>query len=254
MARHFFLCAAVPELSVEQKPAIDFDSFIFMLELSCTKGEWRLVRSLREFFDLMNLQATFFQRPLQPYGNVQPDDFEDHLRQRLSPNHIVIDYLDRYSSVKQRRERFSQLVASFFEEKKKERGFVGEYFAWLEEFFIVGAAVRAKRLGRDIAKELSDEDFSHPRVLESLAFRDAVSYDPPEAFAPVREIYERDFENPKQLEKNTTQFIFQHLEAIKELRPFTLDYLLAYMVQLILVEHLWPAKDEPFDFEKLLAS
>lgn len=254
MARHFFLCTAVPELSLEQKPAIDFESFIFMLELSCSKLEWRHVRSLREFFDLMNLQATLFNRPLQPYGAVSPDDFADNLRQHMGLNETIIDYLTHYPSDDQRKEHFSQLTTLFFEEKKRERGFVGDYFTWLEEFFIVGAAVRSKRLGRDIARELSDEDFSHPLVLESLAFRDAASYEPPEDFATVKEIYNRDFENPKELEKNTTQFIFQHLEAIKEKKPFTLDYLLAYMVQLILVEHLWPSKEEPFDFDKLLAS
>lgn len=252
MGRHFFLCSAVPDLSIEQKPTIAFDAFIFMLELSCSKSEWRHVISLRQFFDLMNLQATFFHRPLQPYGTVSPDDFEDHLRQHVGLNHTLIDYLIRYPHDDQRREHFSQLVAYFFEEKKGEKGFVGAYFTWLEEFFVVGATIRAKRLGRDIAKELGDEDFSNPRVLEGLAFRDATSYEPPKAFAKVKEIYDRDFDNPKELEKNTTQFIFQHLEAIKEKHPFSLDYLLAYMVQLILIEHLWPAKDELFDFDKLL--
>lgn len=254
MARHFFLCSAVPEISVQEKPGIDFDSFIHMLELSCSKREWKKVSALRQFFDLMNLQALFFSRPLNSYGSIAPDIFEEQLNQHLGFPLTVIDYVMRYQSTEDRRLHFSALVAAFFGEQTKHSGFVGEYFKWLEEFFIVGATLRSKRLGRDVAKELGDEDFSHPLVAEGLSFRDAANYDPPERFHSFKEIYERDFDNAKALETNTSNFIFQHLEEIKETRPFSLDFLLAYMVQLILVEHLWPKKEESFDFEKLLAS
>lgn len=254
MARHFFVCSALPDISIEQKPRIDFESFIHMVKFSCTHREWQAVCSVRSFFDLMNLQAVLYERPLQLYGNVSPREFQDPIRHSLELPPFIVDFLTHYSSRSEQKEHFPALVAQFFYEKRELSGFVGEFFSWLEEFFIVGGLVRSKRLGRDIAKELEDEDFSHPLVIEGLAYRNAANYDPPYRFAAVKEIYERDFTDPKALEKNTSNFIFQHLEAIKEDRAWTLDFLLAYMVQLILVEHLWPKEPEHFDLEALIAS
>ncbi|MCB1109804.1 MAG: DUF2764 family protein, partial [Chlamydiia bacterium] len=122
------------------------------------------------------------------------------------------------------------------EMEKKYRGFLQRYFRFEREWRVLIAGYRAKKLGVDAAVELQHEDFHDPLVAEVLAQKDTPFFEFPFEYQELGEKLKEVQGNPKGQYEVMANFRFNRIEEEVQDHPFSLDYLLGYLVQLMIVE------------------
>jgi uncharacterized protein DUF2764 len=111
------------------------------------------------------------------------------------------------------------------------------------EWRLVMIGLRAKELGRDVTKELQYEDFSDPIVAHILAQRDAPQYEPPPEYLELKELLLSCGSDPWQKLKVFAAWRFRKVEEMVDRPLFSIDWILAYMVRLLIIED-WNELDE----------
>lgn len=239
MANYYFLITALPTLSIGKKPEISFKELMDLLALNLTHRDARLVELLLRPIDLYNIRAIWLGFPLDDRGNFKAKDLEEALlvRDMLPP--YVIDYLERYESTSDRLRYFSSLYASLFrDEQPLLKGFLLKYYQFERELRLVLTALRAKKTGRDIVRELQFEDPYDPFVSDILAQKDAGDYSPPKEYEDLKTLFVENSSDPQKLNRAVLQYRFEKIEEMEENQDFTIDRVLSYIARLLIVESL----------------
>ena len=181
MTEYYFVAAALPPLTLGAKPEISFHELRDLFRMNLKEGDLKRFRALlRHLIDLQNIRALWMHLPFDARGNFSPKELEEAL---LVPDLLplyVQEYLERYESVADRLRYFSSLFASLFQDmRERTRGFLHSYYIFERELSLVLTALRAKRFGRDLVKELQFEDLDDPLVVSILAQKEAPDYTPP---------------------------------------------------------------------------
>ena len=77
-----------------------------------------------------------------------------------------------------------------------------------------------------------------------LAQKDAKTFEPPEKYEALKLIFDRYSDEPLELERALDEYRFNYIESLVEFTdPFSMDRILAYMSQLIILQK-WNALDK----------
>jgi len=247
MARYYFLTTMLPELSLDVPPRITFEELIPLYLQNLTAADFEQFQLLRRWIDIQNLQL-FWQgradygqaledQALDPRGIWLKKALEAHLLTGENLPESVVDYLAQYEEDPQRLAHIAELLTAYLDAEIRQcDGFLHDYLAFERAWRLVTVALRAKRLGRDLAKELGVADPEEPLVAWLLSFRDAPTIEAPPGYQELFDILERTAQDPMGMRRALTQYRMSWaVERIQD-QPFTLDYLLGYAVQLLLVE------------------
>jgi hypothetical protein len=98
--------------------------------------------------------------------------------------------------------------------------------------------LRAKKLGRDVVKELQFEDFSDPIVAHILAQKDAENYEPPIEYKELKEEIAACGDDPWLRYKVLAEYRFRKIDELVEKPLFSIDWILGYMAKLVIVEQM----------------
>ena len=97
--------------------------------------------------------------------------------------------------------------------------------------------MRAKKLKIDLSKEFQFEDPRDLFVAELLAQKDTSNFEFPAEFIEMDEALKGEGLDPKEQYKALAQFCFYHiLENIQD-HPFSIDYLLGYLAQFMIIDN-----------------
>ena len=242
MKEYFFLAALLPQLEIGHVPAIGMEELRELLRVNLSTEDLLQTKTLLRQIDVENFRALWAKEPLDPRGNLSASSLEQALLNRSwsdeeeFPDYLN-DYLDKYHTEADRISHFQYLLAAYFvDEVQKNSGFLSEYFAFQHEWQLVMVGFRAKKLGKDIAKELQFEDSGDPIVAQILAQKDAPTFEPPFEYKELRQLFEEHTSHPLDLHKALYTYQFDQIierwgEAI-----FSIERILNYMARLILVE------------------
>lgn len=234
---HYFLITAFPPISLGAKPDLSFKEVKEMLQLNLSAADWKKVRLLLRPLDLLNIRALWLGLPLDDRGNLKAKDLEEHLLVEAGLPSYVIDYLERYETTGDRLHNFSSLFASLYrEELPKLKGFLLKYYQLEREIRLILTALRAKQMGRDLAKELQFEDPTDPLVAELLAQKDAADIIPPHGFEDLKNLFMDHRSDPQTLHRAMLEYRLERIEEMEEVQDFGIDRVLAYLARLLLVE------------------
>lgn len=235
--KYYYLISSLPPLSLGVPPEISFQEFREDLELNLTpRDRERVVRLLRTV-DLRNLRALWLGMPLDERGNHSTKEFEEELLVRDELPLFLVEYLESYETTEDRLRYFSSLYASFYREIGAiERGFLKTYFSFERNLRLVLTALRAKKGGRNLIRELQFEDPTDPLVASIFASADALDYTPPKEFEDLKAIFVENSPEPDKLEKALLEFRFRTVEEMEEGSHFGIDQILGYLVRLMMVE------------------
>jgi hypothetical protein len=234
---YYFLAPSLPPLELGKKPELSSEELRSRLELNLSKEDFKKVVILRRFTDLNNIRSLLMEEPIDPRGNLGEKELDEALLIRNILPQYVFDFLDRYDTVSARLSHFSGLLVQYFrEEIEAASGFLKKYLIFERQWRLVLTALRAKALGRDIAKELQFEDPADTLVMQILAQKDAADYEPPEEYAEVKALWLACQRDPWQLHKAFVAWRFKKVEELVDHPLFSIDWILAYLVQLMLVE------------------
>ncbi|MBS0627837.1 MAG: DUF2764 family protein, partial [Verrucomicrobia bacterium] len=245
MGNYYYLAASLPPLEFPVLPdeirSISLRSF---LEMDLSKADREKVRSLYLFVDLSNIKPLFEEEELDPRGNLDEKALDEALlHQEFFPLY-VFDFLQKYETREDRLKNFPSLLAKFFrEEIKSQKGFIQKYFLFERELRLVLLAFRAKRLHRDVVKELQFEDLSDSLVLQIIAQKDAEQYEPPIEYKEVKELLAQCGQDPLEQNKVIAGYRFRKVREMAEENAFSIDFILSYLAQLMIIEH-WNELDK----------
>ncbi len=237
MRNYYFVVPSLPPLSLQDRPEITFQELIARLEASLDRRDLEQTKILRRFIDVCNIRALLMEEEIDPRGNLNKKELDEALLTRSILPDYVFDFLDQFEKIADKIRFFFGLICEFFnQEIPKQKGFLKRYFLFEREWRLVLLALRAKQLGRDVVKELQFEDLNDPFVAQILAQKDADAYEPPQEYAPLKELILAAYSDPWLEQKLFTEYRFKKIGELAEDHPFAIDQILAYMAQLMLVE------------------
>jgi hypothetical protein len=240
MSNYYYLATVLPKLTLGEKPEITFQEFITLLKENLSDADYDKTRKLRWFYDLLNIKAHWKKDPLDYWGNLDEVQLEDALlaREGELPDYFY-RFLDEYENKDQRLKYFPKILTEYFVvESKNNMGFLKKLRSFERDLRLVMTAFRARELNRDLASELQFEDPEDDIVAQLLAQRDAKVFEPPQGFEDFKVLLEKNYSNPLQLQKAIIEYVFNWIEEALEFDYFSIDRILGYMIQFILVEKI----------------
>lgn len=237
MTEYYFVTSSLPRLQFGEEPDLSFAEFTQLLQENLTDGDWARVGQLRRMVDIYNLCAFWRGEPFDELGNFNRPELEEHIQRSEELPNYLLDFLARYDTNEKRLEHHAELVHLFFREAiDQSSGLLHRYFQFERDWRLVMVALRAKRLKRDLALELQYEDPADQLVGQLMAQKDTKDFEPPAGFEQVGLMYEEYREEPRRLYLALEEFRFSKVGEMRMSELFSLDYILGYMVQLMILE------------------
>ena len=244
MANYYYLGTLLPELHIGEAPEIGFRELDQLLKDNLTSYDYAKTRTLRNLYDISNLRAYWKGEPLDIKGNILSNELEEALVTRSILPGFVFDFMDRYESNEERLRHYPELLAIFFRNAiQNASGFFKYYLTLERELRLVLVAFRAKKLGKDIYSELQYEDPEEDFIAQILAQKDSPVYEPPEKYEEIKTLFEQHYDNPIGLQKALLEYRFNKIEEKLGIELFSIDRVLAYMIELIMVKS-WQMMDK----------
>lgn len=237
MTNYYFLTTALPDLKLGVEPDITFEEFSHLLQDNLSKEDYAKTVVIRRLYDLQNLRAFWKKESLDRRGNLGFSDLESSLISHEGLPLYVFNFIDAYESINDRLQNFSALLGAYYDhETKSSKGFLRDYLLFEHHLRLVFTGFRAKQLGRDLTVELQFEDPDDDLVAQILAQKDAKKFIAPDGYEDLQALFEKQGDNPLELYQALCAYRFAKVEQMIGLDLFSMDRVLAYMVQLIMVE------------------
>ncbi len=245
MGNYYFVAPSLPPLSMQDRPEITFEEFITRMRDNLTKKDFEKVQVLRRFVDICNIRALLIEEPVDPRGNLNEKELDEALLGHVLLPDYVFEYLDQFEKVADKIRNFPGLLALYFNaEIPKHKGFLRAYLTFERESRLVLVGLRAKQLGRDVVNELQFEDPTETLVAQILAQKDSDHYDPPMEYTDLKELIASSYNDPWLENKAFAEYRFKKIGEIAEGKLFTIDQILCYMAQLMILENLIELDEE----------
>lgn len=238
MRNYYFVAASLPPLEIGKTPGLTFEELQFRLQQNLSKADLEKVALVKRYVDLSNIRALLLEEPIDPHGNYDEKDLDQALFLQEGLPEYVFDFLSQYETNADKLKHFSGLISRYFsEEIPRRKGFLKQYLTFERECRLVLTALRAKRIGRDIVHELQFEDFTDYLVAQILSQKDAPDYEPPAEYAALKEMVVAAGADPLELHRRFAAYRFHKVEEMADGEDFSINRILAYVVQLMIVEY-----------------
>jgi hypothetical protein len=244
MNYYYFVGSSLPVLKIETSPEITFDDLLSLIQTNFEEKDLEKVNKLRRFIDIKNLKKYWLKQPIDMRGNLKEKEIEEQVLIHDFFSGFVFDFIEKYENIQDRIKYFSSLLAHFFQREIEEnQDFLSQYFSFERNVRLILLALRSKKYNRDISKELQFEDFKDPLVANILSQKDMDRFDPPSGYEELANIYLEHEMDPIKLSMELIKYKLRTISEMVFLKPFTVDYILGYMVRLMLVED-WQIANE----------
>lgn len=220
MGQYYFIHSALPELKLGCPTSI---TFLEIMQLFCdnlSDRDLSKVDSLRTIIDLTNVYYYLSNQPLDLRGRLSVAEIEESLLTLTHFPQYLISYLTKYTETKVRIENFSEVYLDYFQlESVNSSGFIRNYLQFEMNLRLYLAIRRATRFGKECVLPISEDDYGAMEHFEDLG----------------RALLQAEGK-PLEEYQIIQQYRFDTLQNMAEARVFGIDGLLAYMIQLLIVE------------------
>lgn len=241
---YYFLAASLPDIEIGTPPDLSFYQLSYLLRENLRKEDLAQTIVMRRYYDLQNIRAFLLENPLDHRGFYDENRLEENLLTQSGFPEYVFSFLNRYEQLEERIKNFPSLIADYFRfESEKATGFLKEYLLFERDWRLIQTAFRAKRLGRDVVEELQFEDPYDEIVAQILAQKDAKTFEPPTRYSNLKALFDQHADVPMELHQAFCEYRFQKIDSLSRGELFSMERILSYMAQLIIVEK-WLELDE----------
>lgn len=239
MKNYYYIGTILPDLSFDAMPEMSLHDLNDLLRDNLSPHDFKLTETARHLFDISNIRSIWLGEELDPWGNLDENELEEALLNLEGLPDFVYEFLAAYDKKEDRLTHFPQLIATFFQKASKElpKGFLRDYLNFEKELRLVFIPFRAKKLKRDLARELQYEDPEDDLIVQLLSQKDAKEYEPPEKYHDLKVIFEKYADDPLNLRKAIDQYRFNTIENMVDMTDvFSINRILAFMAQLMIVQ------------------
>ncbi len=239
MTQYYYLSIVLPRLYLDEKPELTFHEFERLLQENLSESDYDKTRRLRWFFDLRNIRAYWKKEPLDYWGTLNEIQLEDALLTREGkelPSYLY-DYLSEHETLEERQKYFPKVMSTYFAtEASQNTGFLRDLRAFERNLRLIMTAYRTRRLGRDLAVEFQYEDPEDEVVAQLLDQKEAKEFELPTGFENLKPLITLYDASPLKLQKGIMEVIFNWIEDCLEFDYFSINRILGYMAQFLLIE------------------
>lgn len=244
MAEYYFIGVSLPDLQIGLPPKITFAEFEQLLRDNLNSLDYERVKVLKAYYDIENLRSMWKGLELDSRGNLDQMQLKESLLQQAELPSYVSDFLEKYESKEARLSYFSRVIADYFRiETEKASGILKRILDFERKMRLIQTAFRALKLGRNLAEELQFEDPEEDFIQQLFAQKEIKTFELPEEFAAIKPIFEEYGSSPLELHQALVEYRFHFFEKEIGSSPFSIQRILIYMMQLILVEK-WQELDK----------
>lgn len=237
MTQYYFVSTSLPELQVGYPSELTFSDMVNLMEVNLKTDDLLLTQVVRRYYDIQNIRSLMMEEEIDPRGNFNAKELEDAIATSTGLPEYVYDYLEQYDGTENRLRHFSSLISAYFKEEiQRATGFLEQYLTFEKEWRLVLTGFRAKQLGRNVAEELQFEDPDDDVVAQILAQKDAKYYEPPTQYEDLKVLFEQHKSDPLDLYQALCEYRFEKLNSWIEVEAFSIDRILGYLAQLVIVE------------------
>ncbi len=227
MGSRYFLIPFLPPLSIEALPEMSLGEVEFFLQQNLSTHEMATVHQLYAIYDLENIRSFFLDLPMAAIGSIPSEDLREMLENDECPLPMLAPFFARHPSLEERKRHAHELVQQFFTALPPFLpAFVRQYF-WVEHTSRqLMAYLRAKALGKTY--DINGEE---------LGFDPSNAQHWPALFTPLLSLWQPHHRSPLTIEHGYAKWKFDTIGALcADSPPLSLNILLAYLLQLRLVE------------------
>ncbi len=240
MSRYVFLVPFLPPLSLDKPPELSFEELISLLQVNLNRKDLEKIKVLRLAVDLSNIRNLLLGKPIDPHGNFSEKELDEALLLKSDLPQYVFDFLDQFEDSATKLKNFWGLFTQFFaEEIAKQKGFLKSYLTFERESRLVLLSLRAAQAKKDLLQELQFEDPLDPFVTSILLQKGLERYTPPSEYTRLNEIFFTYYKDPWEQYRAFTEYQFAAVADIVSKSLFSIDHILCYVAQFILVESLY---------------
>ena len=238
MNKYYFLLCSLPSLNIGSKPEVTFLELKKYLDWNLSTIDKEVLYSYMQYIDIKNLKNVWLGKSIDLRGNLDEKAINEGLLTEDFFPEFVFDYLKRFETIDEKINNFSKLEVEFikYQIENTKNKFLSSYFTFERETKLILTALRAKKLKRDISKELEIEDKKDSLVVNILSQKEANDYHPPKEYELLKDLFLKHQDTPKALNKGFMEYCFHRYTVIPENDLFTIDQILGYISNLILVE------------------
>lgn len=236
---YYFLGSILPDLQIGAVPDLNFHELIDLLCENLSESDKGKVEVIRRLYDIQNMRALWLGEELDKWGNLDQNELEEAIltSSDFAKLPYICDFLQRYDKTEERLSHFPQLLGGYFrEEMPKAHDFLWDYLKFERGWRLVLTALRAKRLGRNIMKELQFEEADDPLVAQTLAQKDAAQYEPPDEFKELKPLFETNYHEPYELYQSLCEFRFAKMNEMSSIDRFSINGILSFIARFIIVD------------------
>lgn len=220
MGQYYFIHSALPELKLGCPTSITFPEMMQLFRDNISDTDLSQVHSLLTIIDLTNIYYYLTNQPLDPRGRLSLSEIEESLLTLIHFPQYLISYLTKYTETKVRIQNFSEVYLDYFQmESVNSSGFMRNYLKFEMNLRLYLAQIRATRFGREVPIAISNDDYAAMDPFEDIG----------RALLQVEG-------KPLEEYQIVQQYRFDTLQNMLEAKSFGIDGLLAYMMQLLIIE------------------
>jgi len=244
MTQYFFTTSLLTPLKIGEPPEINFEELEVILYDNLLPRDNVQIQIIRRFYDILNIRAFLKGDTIDPHGNLNKTELEGALVDEVGLPSYVLQFLDEYKLKEDRLIYFPLLISKYYmEEARHANTFLKNYLNFERNMQLVLVGFRAKKLGRNLEKELQFENPNENLIAQILAQKDALLFIPPEGFEDLKVIFETNGDVAIKLYKALCEYRFEKIEAMMGPNVFSFSRILGYVLQFIIVEK-WMELDE----------
>ncbi len=242
---YYFLSLSLPDLQLGRAPELSWGEVETLLVNNLRKGDYAEVESFLRLYDLQNIRSYWQGLPLGFIGNLDQIQIQTRIIEQDGLPSYLLRYLDRWPEEEERLQHFDQLLMAYYQKEPKERS---PFFQRLLHFEfglkLLLTYLRAKKMGKDPLEECQGME-DHPLYSAIFDREDQEHLELFEPYDTIPQLFEMSREDPKKLEEGLNQIRFNWIEEQIALDPFSITYILGYVMQFLIVDKESRAKETP---------
>lgn len=239
MFRYYFLASLLPSiLTLDTLPEVAFWEFNELCRNNLNPQDLEKTKTIRRYIDIKNLRPFWQGKELDPHGNYTSKELDAHLLLEVGFPEYVFQFLRDHETVEERLDYFPKLLAQFYQEEIENADhFLKNFLIFERDWRLVLVALRAKAYQKDLNWELQHEDPFDDTIAYMLKQNELKDFTPPDGYEDLKVIYEGSKNDPLKLHWETGVWRLKKIQSFVEGGSFSIDNILSYLAQLIIVEN-----------------
>lgn len=232
MKGYFFVSTFLPPLQFGSPPPVRFERVAALFEENLGARDLKKVRKLLSLVDLQNVPRLLKEEPLDLRGNLTEKELDEAFLNRDGLPNALFEEGEEGAL-----RAFPRALFEFlWEGGEIEEGFLGRYFRFEWEWRLLIALLRGRELKREVEPFISSNPYGDFLVAEALSQSVMPIFDFPIEHRDLGERIAESRGSAIKEQSSVSRYRFKWIKEQLEGRPFSLDHLLGYMAQLLIIE------------------